>query len=119
MIGSPSVSQREQGGQHRGHGEDEEDASDAGVVERGDEAGGGRGHAQSDRDAREADRPERLHHSAALDDSDVREQRGAREDGSAEDLGRRVQRELALKDAGGRPCDCGECDVDLPAALAP
>ena len=58
-------------------------------------------------------------HPAALDDRDVDQQRGAREHRSAEDLRRRVERELALQDAGGRPRDRGERHVDLPAPLAP
>ena len=71
------------------------------------------------RDAREADGPERLHHTAAFDNRDVEQHRGAPEGRAPEDLGRRVECELALKDAGGRPRDRGERHVDLPSALAP
>ena len=58
-------------------------------------------------------------HPAAVDDRDVGQQRDAREHRSAEDLRRRVERELALEDAGGRPRDGGERHIDLPAPLAP
>ena len=58
-------------------------------------------------------------HAAALDDRDIRQQGGGGERGAAADLRRRVERELALEDAGGRPCDGGEGDIDLPAPLAP
>jgi len=89
------------------------------MVERGDEAARRGCDAQRHRDARTPDSPERLHHSAAFDDRDIGQQGGARERGSAEDLGRRVERQLALEDAGGRPYDRGERHVDLAAPSAP
>jgi hypothetical protein len=98
---------REQRGEHGGDGQDEQDACHARVVERGDEAARRGRDAQRHGDARNPDGPERLQHPAAVDDSDIGQQRGARERRSAEDLGRRVERELALEDAGARPGDCG------------
>ena len=109
----------EQRGEHGRDGQDEQDARHARVVERGDEAARGGRDAHRHGDAREPDRPERLQHPAALDDRDVGQQRDAREHRPAEDLRRRVERELALQDAGGRPRDRGERDIDLPAPLAP
>jgi hypothetical protein len=119
VIGSPSVTRGEQGGEHGGDGQDEQDACHARVVERGDEAPRGGRDAQRHGDARKPDGPEGLQHAAAVDDRDIGQQRGARERRSPEDLRRRVERELALEDAGGRPRDCGERHVDLPAPLAP
>jgi hypothetical protein len=87
------------------------------VVERGDEAARRGRDAQRHGDARKADGPERPQHAAALDDRDIRQQHGAGEHRSAEDLRRRVERELALENAGGRPRDGRERHVDLPAPL--
>ena len=88
------------------------------MVERGDEAAGRGRDAERHGDARDPDGPERLRHPAALDDGDVGQQRAGREHRPAEDLCRRVQRELALEHAGGRPRDGGERHVDLPAPPA-
>ena len=76
-------------------------------------------HAHRDAEAGDPDGPERVHHAAAVHDRDVDQQRSAREGRSAEDLRRRVERELALEHTGGRPGDGGERHVDLPAPLAP
>ena len=109
----------EQCGDHRREGQDEQDARHARVVERGDEAARRDRDAPRHREARDPDGPEGLEHPAALGDRHVGEQGGGGERRAAEDLGRRVERELALEDAGGRPGDRGESDVDLPAALSP
>jgi hypothetical protein len=109
----------EQRGEHGGDGQDEQDACHARVVKRGDETARRDRDAQRHGDARNPDGPERLQHPAAVDDRDIGQQRGARERRSAEDLRRRVERELALQDAGGRPRDCGERHIDLPAPRAP
>ena len=109
---------RQHGGEHGSDGQDEQDACDARVIERGDEAGRRGRDAQRHGDARNPDRPERLQHPAVFDDRDIGEQRSARERRSAENLRGRVERELALEDAGGRPRDCGERHIDLPAPLA-
>ena len=118
MIGSPSVT-RASNAASTGASARMNKACDACVVESRDEAARRGRDAQRHADAREPDRPERLHHPAALDDRDVDEQRSARERRPAEDLGGRVERELALKDASRRPRDRGERDIDLSPALAP
>ena len=84
-----------------------------------DEATRGGRDTQRHGDTRNTDGPERLQHPAAVDDSDISQQRGTREHRSTEDLGRSVKRELALQDARGRPGDCGERHVDLPTPLEP
>jgi hypothetical protein len=109
----------EQRREHGGHGQDEQDARHARVIERGDEAAGGDRDADGHRDAGQPDRAECLGDPPALDDRDIRQQRGAGEHRPPEDLGRRVERELALEHAGARPRDRRERDVDLTAALAP
>jgi hypothetical protein len=109
----------QQGREHGGDGHDEQHAGDAGVVERGYEAPGRGRDAERHGQARDTDRPERLHHSPALCDRDVGEQRGAGERRAARYLSGCVERELALEDAGGRPRDRGERHIDLSAALAP
>jgi hypothetical protein len=89
------------------------------VVERGDEAARRCRHAQRHAGARKPDGPECLHHPAAVDYGDEDQQRGAGERRSAEHLGRRVERQLALEDPGARPGDRGERHVYLSAPLAP
>jgi len=57
----------EERGEHRGDGQDEQDACHARVVERGDEAARRRRDAQRHGNAGNADGPERLQHAPALD----------------------------------------------------
>ena len=71
------------------------------------------------RNARSPDGPECLQRAATVDHGDIGQQRGTREHRSAENLGRRVDADLALEDARRRPGDCGERHVDLSAPSAP
>jgi hypothetical protein len=87
------------------------------VVEGGDEAARGGRDAHGHGDAGEPDGPEGLDHAATLDHRHVGQQRESGEDRPAEDLGRRVERELALQDPGGRPRDRGERHVELAPPL--
>ncbi len=66
----------------------------------------------------EPDPPERRQHAPAVDDRDPDQQREAGEQRAAEDLRRRVERELALQHAGGGPGDRGGGDVELAAPAA-
>jgi hypothetical protein len=80
VIGSPSVTPGEQRGEHRGDGQDEQDAGDRRVVERRDEAAPTRSRRTAP-PRRPASPTERNASTtpAALDDRDVRQQGDARE----------------------------------------
>ena len=115
------LAERDPGEQRRGdrrHGLHEEDVRDGRVIQRDDERA--RRDRRADGDAETGD-PHRTEHgdgAAAVPDRDEEGQRDEREERAPGELGRRVDGELALQPAGGRPRHRGCGDVQLPPTPA-
>ena len=118
LIGSPSAQPGEQGREHGRHRLDEEDVRDARVVERDDERRPTRSRRRPRSRCRRGRPSERLRPRGRARRPRRRPSSATpANDGAAEDLRRRVERELALQHARGRPRERGERDVDLAAAV--
>ena len=111
------LAERDPGEQRRGdrrYGLQEEDVRDRRVIQRDDEEAGGERRADGDSKAGEPHRAERRDRASAVPDRDEGRQRDEGEEGTPRELRRRVDRELSLQPARGRPGHRGRSDVQLP-----